>query len=730
MILAVVCILVPSISISAQVPGVTQISQDGFGDASNSYSWSAAWFDGKLYVGTARNIFCVEAATLDFFQPEENHYPPNNPTIPCPEDKYDLDLRAEIWSYTPETDTWDMVYQSPTVQNPRALRENRDRDKEIALDIGYRGMVVYNGALYVGGVTANQYIPELAEDHPPRLLRTTDGQNFEEVPVDIPFLETIEGQQRPIGFRSMEVMDDRLFVTMSRGLVGDGAIVEIREPESDSPVFDQISPADLQIFELEVYRDTLYAGAGNLIDGYSVWKVQIPPGRHTRIKFDPIVTNGAGRGTDVNSVVSMHVFEDRLYVGANGWYQTLFPGSELIRINPNDSWDLIVGNARFTEGEFKFPISGFRDGFDNIFNAHFWRMMEHQDTLELGTNDWSHQLAGVPVLGPLLSPGFGFDVWGSCNGQFWWSMTENAFGDGEHNFGARIMQSSEDDGYIGSANHVEGTAVWRQPNPTLCALLPGTEMQQSAGLESIEPNNRGGASTSDSGSELPPPDKVLAEIETCGAVVSWESSGEADSFRILRATSEVVEDVPIPEPVTFPGGGVPEIPSMSGDTRLADVEVMGAFESIASTNQNFFVDSSVDPAGEYLYQVIAESQGRASQVSTASNVAPAPAERPDNSFDDLRTTGEEMVDRGSLPAGKERRVRHLVDDAESSFDRGNTDGSQETLAELESIVAEELSQGIAIYDQHVRSDLQNFVSLIDRVSEVYLEACADSSGRR
>ncbi len=81
-----------------------KIAQGGFGDSRNSYSWSMAWFNGKLYVGTARSAHCVEAATLDFFYPGRGHYGGPLDGLPeanCAADKYDNDLRAEIWQYTP-----------------------------------------------------------------------------------------------------------------------------------------------------------------------------------------------------------------------------------------------------------------------------------------------------------------------------------------------------------------------------------------------------------------------------------------------------------------------------------------------------------------------------------------------------------------------------------------------------------------------------------------------------
>src|SRR5262249_23579495 len=94
-----------------------KIATGGVGGYQNSYSWSMAWFKGKLYVGTARSQHCVEAETLNFYYPNQGYYRGYLDGLPeanCPVDPYDMDLRAEIWQYTPETGVWKRVYQSPT----------------------------------------------------------------------------------------------------------------------------------------------------------------------------------------------------------------------------------------------------------------------------------------------------------------------------------------------------------------------------------------------------------------------------------------------------------------------------------------------------------------------------------------------------------------------------------------------------------------------------------------
>jgi len=294
---------VQTIATGAIFPQVQITNAPGFGDKQNSFSWSMAWFQGKLYVGTARSEICLEMETLQFYYPDTNYYTTNPERgVTCPADPYDMALRAEIWQYTPETGQWQRVYQSPEIPNPRAP------GKMVGRDIAYRGMVVYQNALYVGGVTANEYIPELAGHNPPRILRTTDGTNFTALNGDPGQVNELAsaGLQYPMGFRSMTVFQDKLFVTASTGLRGDGVIMQVDDPAGSTSSFTQVSPlGTMGVFEIEVFNNQLYAGVGDLDNGYSVWRTDGTGS--APFQFTPIVTGGAGRGADISSVVSMHV---------------------------------------------------------------------------------------------------------------------------------------------------------------------------------------------------------------------------------------------------------------------------------------------------------------------------------------------------------------------------------------------------------------------------------------
>lgn len=438
----------------ADMPRMPVIAENGFGDSANSYAWSMAWFKGALYVGTARDALCVERATIAFYLPWGSYYTTRPaPDVSCPPAIADADLRAEIWRYSPRTQRWTRVYRSPTVPNPEA------GGRPIARDIGYRGMVVLGGpgrpsTLAVAGVTADEFIPELARPSPPRILLTTDGTHFRPVAAGPGVTQDTLGPRRPIGYRAMAVLDGQLYVTASGGLTGDGVVLRVTDPSRPSPRFTQVSPSRLDVFELTTFDGHLYAGTGDAQRGYGVWRAD---GRRT-LRWTPVVTGGAGRGPLVTSVVSMQSYRGQLYVGASGWGTSTFPVSELIRIGTDNRWDVVVGAPRSVDGTVKTPVSGLTDGFGNPYNLHFWRMVTYEGALLLGTNDSSWSLNGFPGVTDALRAQFGFDLYGTCDGNTWWTATRNGFGR-PFDFGVRTMVSSPAGLFLGTTNLVQGTTI-------------------------------------------------------------------------------------------------------------------------------------------------------------------------------------------------------------------------------------------------------------------------------
>ena len=83
------------------------IAHGGFGDGLNNYAHSMVWFNDHLYVATMRGNFVLMKARLPIAM---DPWP-----VECPKNPFDLDLRAEIWRYNLDEDSWERVLKAPKI---------------------------------------------------------------------------------------------------------------------------------------------------------------------------------------------------------------------------------------------------------------------------------------------------------------------------------------------------------------------------------------------------------------------------------------------------------------------------------------------------------------------------------------------------------------------------------------------------------------------------------------
>jgi hypothetical protein len=466
---------------------VFQAAQQGFGlpgfpDRNNSQAWSMAWWNGKLYVGTGRATYCVQQATLALFRPDLKPYPPKDKDVQCTPDPRDLPLRAEIWRWTPDPvnpsgpGTWDRVHQADN--DVQIVGTN----KFISRDIGYRGMTVFTEAdgtqaLYVAGdsTRAAQGSGFAGPVPPPQILRSTDGVTFTALPFNP---DAVPGAPLVSGFRNLLAYKNRLYVVGSVGQLGHGVIFEATHPELGND-FRMISPlgADLKpltFFEIEAYNGFLFAGTGvqpsNDDTPFSLLKTDATG--DLPYHWTTVIPEGGYRTKKPSAaVISMRPFKAaglgtvaRLYVGTD---------REVFRVNPDDTWDLVVGTPRKTpDGHLLQPLSGFDIGFDNIFDIHMWRMGDYSGWLYIGTQDQSAKWRNLKGgFGAMLAPRMGFDQYATADGWRYSMITRTGFGDLFNN-GMRNFASTPFGFFMGTANHYYGTRIYRGVNVTNPVATP------------------------------------------------------------------------------------------------------------------------------------------------------------------------------------------------------------------------------------------------------------------
>lgn len=435
----------------------SRIARGGFGDGLNAYAHSMAYFAGHLYVATTRGNFPLMKARLPIgMEP----WP-----VECPENPFDLDLHAEIWRYAPDAKEWERVFKAPTIIG--------DHGKPIPRELGYRGMIVFQAphetapALYV-----STWSP--AKGPGCLILRSVDGINFE------PCCEPGLGGLPVTVIRTLIEFKGKLYTSPagSRGgnpnVAKHSVVFESEDPASGK--WEAISElgfgdeTNRTIFEMVGFGDHLYVSTLNL-DGFQLWRSDLEG--EQPYHWEKVMELGAYRGELNQAGCSLYPFKGALYIGTGiqgGGIDTqngIGPAaSELLRLNSDGSWDLLVGEARETPDGFKEPLSGYAPGFDNYFNGYFWRMCEHDGWLYMATFCWNSLLgyarrenwpdffsAMVSDVGEqfIMDNQSGFDLYRSFDGENWLPVTLTGMGN-PYNVGLRTLVSTEHGLFIGTAN--------------------------------------------------------------------------------------------------------------------------------------------------------------------------------------------------------------------------------------------------------------------------------------
>ena len=503
-------------------PGLTRVATGGFGDQHNTEAWSMAWFNGQLYVGTGREVNCVAAADAALQAGIPTLYPPE--ISDCPADYHLLPLQAEIWQYTPQTNTWVRVYQSP---NSLSTVDNAGKTVSTARDTGYRSMTVVTEpggtqALYAGGVTSGAIFEPnrtVGGWPPPRILRSVDGVTWAPIPQDSgTFLGDIS-QPAPTGVADQEfqVFSIRAGGQLNGVLymqVGDysgvgrviGSIPGSNFPQGDNN-FQVVSPTAeiLPVWDLLSFNGFMYANTGLPYSAqgpstqYGVWKTNGQgPAPYT---WTPVIDSNGGfaQGLIAPYAISMEIFSDptgcpatsgTIAGGAGGclYIGTDYP-NEMVRIHPDttgqvpvnnpdgsldtvDSWDLVVGNPRTIPpgypgaGELVSPLSGIGQYFDNGYTEHFWREGIGGLGMYMSTLDRSVDTSYSNGFSAEWSQEFGTDLQRTTDGIHWTMVSKIGLGDG-FNEGGRSFQSTPFGLYWGTTRTIGGTQIFMIDNSNL-----------------------------------------------------------------------------------------------------------------------------------------------------------------------------------------------------------------------------------------------------------------------
>jgi hypothetical protein len=364
------------------------------------------------------------------------------------------------------------------------------------MNIGFRYMIQYNGALYAGALTPLS--PDLL------ILKSVDGVNW------TPLASNIQG----FSTRAMVEHQGRLYMgALPLTGVAEAQLFTSINPQlgwekvdlTGDPTRNPQGNIDL----LLSYNDHLYVATARPT-GFELWRTNglLP----LKDDWTLVVDKGAGDARNEHPW-SLGVFNDHIYIGTaieigiksiNPDDPIVAPkGFDLIRVDQADHWELLVGGIPViptepTTGKRGLPLSGYPSGFGDISNGYCWQIQAFDDKLYLGTWSWNNLIPQIisiipdliKELLPASSPGnfvhflrllfspllinslyvvgygtLGFDLWETRDGIRWTPASLNGLGN-PYNYGVRILfVSSEQKLYLGTANPFQGCEVWVKHNP-------------------------------------------------------------------------------------------------------------------------------------------------------------------------------------------------------------------------------------------------------------------------
>jgi hypothetical protein len=385
--------------------------------------------------------------------------------------------QAEIWRL--HEGVWTRVYQAPRVLS---LVAGTNAPYYTPLAVGFRHMVPFKDrdgveALYATAGTVSLAHPDYAR----MLFMSLDGENWS--PVETP---AAMGRET----RTLGVHNGKLYVgagTATAGALGMGMPVPgsvwCSSKPSDSGSWKQVlyfpavAPANTGVVSLASANGLLYIGTEN-VNGFEVWRSKR---RNPTCNADwkRLVKDGAGDRYNAWAG-TMRAFRTNVYVGSMsvpGLSGSLaMKAFDIIRIKPDDSWRLLVGDREptipVTEGATRTPLTGLPSGFGMPTNLYCWQMEVYDGYLYVGSMDMSSMLrAGVEAGMELPDMGMpptvlqfilqlaGFDLWKTPTGLLWMPVTVTGLGD-YTNYGTRTIRAHDGKLYIGTANPFKGFQVW------------------------------------------------------------------------------------------------------------------------------------------------------------------------------------------------------------------------------------------------------------------------------
>ena len=186
-----------------------------------------------------------------------------------------------------------------------------------------------------------------------------------------------------------------------------------------------------EVSALVVHAGALFAATVNPESGFELWRLESPD--PVRARWSRVLERGAWRYAQNRRVLAALPRVGSLYLvaGTPAPERTVesmfldYQGPEVIRVDADGHWDLLVGVPRVSPAGFQVPLSGLGPGFDPRRRTEFG----------------CAAVAG-PYLVVAVADEEGFGLWLSTDGERWWRQPEPAWGEIHEVLGCRLYATA------------------------------------------------------------------------------------------------------------------------------------------------------------------------------------------------------------------------------------------------------------------------------------------------
>lgn len=175
--------------------------------------------------------------------------------------------------------------------------------------------------------------------------------------------------------------------------------------------------ASPELSDIVAFGSTLYAATIDGERGFELWRSD---GAKGPLVWTRILERGGWRYAHNSEALAMIEHAEALYVIAGTSAEKRKPdsqyldykGFEIIRINPNGSWELLIGVPRFSPDGLIVPLSGLGAGLSSGLKFEFRSCLSFRQQLLMGLDSIN-----------------GFQLWASSDGEQWDTLPTPEFSD-------------------------------------------------------------------------------------------------------------------------------------------------------------------------------------------------------------------------------------------------------------------------------------------------------------